>query len=513
VTVRPSGAPLAASAAAIDNVTGVSGVSSAYQFPLGPWKLSNVVASATTVMGIYGSSAADNSIVMERGGVLVGMSVEMQGNIISGTATFQVVVDGVAVTNANSVLVMAATPDPRYGNVIFVTPITYSAKQRVGVQVVSASLNPTTLDPIVYLKCQEQLLGSDALADLVVSGVLDIEAVWTPPAGSGTLTNSFAIWSLATPSGIIALRWDGATADTFTLVINGTDALTTATEAGRWPVQQNWLTGDRVSIRCYIDATSAAIMMGANAAFGARKAVAGAFPLVTPTDADLRDDCVIEIHSSHTEMAADPAVQGVMLGDSISGIVNPTTVSWPSLVYTPTEAEAGKRVAVLSLTGDTLTGQTTKWQASTYRGSASIAWVAIHLGANDVSNSVSAATCASRLQTLVSDIAANNPLAKIIVFQLTPFDNWAQMSAAERTEWITLNADINGTGPNPITGAHRTDTDASNNLNTGLAIGAAGSNTLAAAYDTFADHVHPGNSGRAVAAAALSADLTALGVR
>jgi hypothetical protein len=367
------------------------------------------------------------------------------------------------------------------------------------------------------------------LGTVVSSGEMDFEVRIRVPGDTPHFDSSSAIyWAFRfdTPGGECSARWvynDGTNLRTWIVKINGVDVLQTLAGGTDWPTTMQWLDGDEVVIRVYASATRVRLRVRVNGAIAKDTEVAGNGALTTPTAGWLLSNSTTannvfkgrcsgyKMYSDHTGMAAQEAANGVVLGDSTFGFVN-GNIAVASAIYNITHGRAGKRIGVIAKAGDTIAGQKAKWDASPYKGSSAVTWVAIQVGINDVVGGSTAAAITAAYQGLVDDIAAANPLAKIVTMHMLPADGWASMNAGTQQKWIDVNKNIDGSGSSPVTGAHAIITSVSAALNQhGSLSTTAGQNLLGAAYDT-GDHVHENNDGRLLDAAGIVTSLTSLGV-
>lgn len=157
--------------------------------------------------------------------------------------------------------------------------------------------------------------------------------------------------------------------------------------------------------------------------------------------------------------------------------------------------------------GETIAQQKTRWDALTAAQYRAMSAVFIQVGLNDLDPAESAATALGRLQSLVTKIRADLPLASPIVIA-TMIPCRARLIAVyggtngpvAYAKWLAMNDAIAGNGGSAITGVEYRVTSHTAALNDG-------SGNLAAAYDT-GDSIHPNNAGRQVIASAWAALLT-----
>lgn len=160
-----------------------------------------------------------------------------------------------------------------------------------------------------------------------------------------------------------------------------------------------------------------------------------------------------------------------------------------------------------AISGKTLVNQKATLDASPYKGMGSVKAVIIEAGINDlIIDVVNEATFVSRYQALVNDIRAAWPTAKIYGQEMTPCKAYLNANglSAQYAVWLACNADIGGTGTNPITGLDRVISSQVAALNDG-------SGNLLSQYDS-GDGLHPIEPGRFVIGNAVRTGLLADGI-
>jgi hypothetical protein len=198
----------------------------------------------------------------------------------------------------------------------------------------------------------------------------------------------------------------------------------------------------------------------------------------------------------------EPA-RGVILGDSTTGpLSSPAVVAVHPALGTYFPMPAGTACASIAKSGDRITMQTTTWQASRFRGAGEVRWVYASLGINDAiySQSTDGATAAdilARAQTLVDDIATQNPNARIFWELCTPCRTGLHVDA-----WAVLSGFNDLLRAGGLTGIDHLVTTAYDALDDGTG-------ALAAEY--LGDATHPNTAGMAARAAAVLAELAAAG--
>lgn len=203
-----------------------------------------------------------------------------------------------------------------------------------------------------------------------------------------------------------------------------------------------------------------------------------------------------------------PAPEGLVVGDSIMGPAVESAIATAgdgSYYYSPAQALTRPGIVSLAHAGDTIAVQKATFLASPYSsatgGGASVKWVVVQLGVNDVLAGTAAATILAALQDLVTTIHASLPSAKIALWQLLP--GHAALTAPEYAVWQAVNAGIAAATITPVAyvgtslqyGGAFALGDSSDNLLTQYAIGT----------------LHPNKSGRVIQAAAHLAGLRAIG--
>jgi hypothetical protein len=148
----------------------------------------------------------------------------------------------------------------------------------------------------------------------------------------------------------------------------------------------------------------------------------------------------------------DPlSAEGVMLGDSLTSIYSSLTGvhGW---IQTLAEGRVRPGIISYAYPGETIGQQQTRWDNSPQKGQSYVKWVFILLGQNNIDPAVgnqTDVTAAAALQSLVNDIHAANPTAKILLATNLPTN--CAFSATVQGYYANFNNDIIGTGPNPIT--------------------------------------------------------------
>lgn len=168
--------------------------------------------------------------------------------------------------------------------------------------------------------------------------------------------------------------------------------------------------------------------------------------------------------------------------------------------------------ADISLSGDNIAGQKSKWTA--LAGKTALQAVIIQIGLNDVRgrigfNTATSAQVIADLQDLVDTVIADKPAGcKVYISQMTPCKLWldsATNPSAAYAGWQAVNEAIAGSGATPITGVDGRITSHVAALNDG-------SGNLLTIYDHNADGVHLSNEGRFIVAQAWRTQLEADGL-
>lgn len=168
--------------------------------------------------------------------------------------------------------------------------------------------------------------------------------------------------------------------------------------------------------------------------------------------------------------------------------------------------------ADISLSGDNIAGQKSKWTA--LAGKTALQAVIIQIGLNDVRgrigfNTATSAQVIADLQDLVDAVNAAKPVGcKVYISQMTPCKLWLDgvtNPSAAYAGWQAVNEAIAGSGSTPITGVDGRITSHVAALNDG-------SDNLLTIYDHNADGVHLSNEGRFIVAQSWRAQLEADGL-
>lgn len=272
------------------------------------------------------------------------------------------------------------------------------------------------------------------------------------------------------------------------------------------PTYQNFVYGDRFDWRIWDlrtgAARSAGIRVAVNGCCGVDTVVThagSAFTTLTSAVALGNSSTTWQPTNSllSGSLAANITPRGVILGDSICAPRSTTCAIGARL------GGLGATGPIVSLAqaGARADQQLTTWQNSHCRGNASVVWVYIQVGVNDIVQGASAATTLGRIQSLVNDIAANNPTAAIFVGTMTPARFY--MTTAVYAVWTAVNTGILGGGGTPITGI-----TAAVNTTTNLTDG----NDNLLYYDTAIDPLHTSELGRYQNALSVASALTTAGV-
>lgn len=303
----------------------------------------------------------------------------------------------------------------------------------------------------------------DSNGDIHMEGAFLMDPTNTSaPATSYDDPSNYWLWQMQTPNGVWEMQWYGQTI--INARVNGLDIIggTTLTanigfqtygQVGpaefKWEIwnkptlpqvgMQFWYNGFRDSSTV----VRTAIGVTANA---------------QPTSFNLssKTDGTGILARRHTLLRAvtDDLNRGeaVMLGDSLTSAYSPYTAAG-AWIYTLAESRARSGIISYSFPGNKVEDQQAKWDAGTQKGRAAIKWVFILCGINNLAGAAEpAATVAGRLNTLIADINAANPTAKVIVCPMLPALNG--VGATVWAQALELNNDIAGTGPNPIVGSN-----------------------------------------------------------
>lgn len=206
----------------------------------------------------------------------------------------------------------------------------------------------------------------------------------------------------------------------------------------------------------------------------------------------------------YTALPQNRGYEIVFLGDSYTaGANNTPTEQWklqPSSIYKPSERWTRPGIYSFAHSGDSVSNQQARWDASPLKGTSSIKAVVILLGENDIKNLSSGPTVITALQGLVNDVHTANPTAKILLVQLLPvFSNstTAQWTAIQAVNTAIANWTTNFTNVDFGVTAHYPILDD-------------GTGNYKAWFGTT--NYHPNNAGRDVISAAERAAIVMLGV-
>jgi len=281
---------------------------------------------------------------------------------------------------------------------------------------------------------------------------------------TGTGGGGFSVFEMSTPDGEISLRFD-ASNYRLNLTVRGVVVLSTAdpnATSSAGPCMQPFVAGDTIDWRIWYDPAGGARSMGirwfVNRCGGYDEiGVASGSSLAAATSGSA-------LSSNTTAGSWGPApsyilatrstaviANVVIMGDSICA-VRKNSIGWDGVAVGSRCSWSTQVCFSLALQGTTLSDQLASWQAYPGRGNAAIAAVIFQLGHNDINAGDSAATVTTRAQAIVTDVAAQNPSAKIIISKLSP--SYSVWTAAQRAIWDTVQDNFAGTGGTPVTGVH-----------------------------------------------------------
>lgn len=136
------------------------------------------------------------------------------------------------------------------------------------------------------------------------------------------------------------------------------------------------------------------------------------------TNADA--DVVVEVDAAvHADAGVpdarlcNPYTRGLLLGDGI-------TASMASTEATYLQNNHNSYVVSIAVDGNTIANQLTAWRASSQRGDVTINWIYVNAGMEDIIQGADAITTVANMGSLLADIHASNPGAKVIVETLFP---------------------------------------------------------------------------------------------
>lgn len=402
---------------------------------------------------------------------------------------------------------------------------------------------PQTADGAAAGICTNALKAGD-LASIVSNGAINITLRYRPTEDElnyfQTGSAPYCLASATIGGKEYSIWWGRNAASTdrcFNVKANGIEvfSVTSASTSTNTIASSSWMQGDEIVLHWYMDAGAVRIRQEVNGAVFAE--LSGAYngvPLTTCTAFSLGSNGTVantcarvrftgfKVFNSYRDWTAMPTVQVVVIGDSTMGANGTDFIPISTQLITVTEARAGYRIGNITKQSETMVLQLAKWQACPWRGDTNVRAVVIGHTVNDSNNGTTAAAQSATAQSLINDIAAQNPTAKIIMLAPEPCDTWAGMTAGDQAIWIDVYKNVRGDGPNPLTGLTVANTAISDSENTGGVLGAAGANTLLAANDRSAayggsaagtgDHVHEWSPARRVKALAVRAILNAQGV-
>lgn len=378
-------------------------------------------------------------------------------------------------------------------------------------------LNPQTVSGTAT---EHVSISAAEMSAAIVAGVLDIGGTFiagTEPgiasasAAEGLISKGggdFTAFEGTSADGRIALRYIGRV---WRLEVRGATVLTcaTLTTGPAAPTVQPWRIGDTIAWRIWYDPAGGARSMGirvaVNNCYGYDTTGAGSgSALAAMTTAS----ALGTISTSALPRTANVVGRIVVIGDSLSAPKDNSTPIDGVATGALLGAVTGPVVS-LAQSGGQIVGapsQLSVWQASNSRGNAGVLAVIIQVGWNDIlSAGKSAATVLADLQTLVNDIATNNPAAKIVICQLPPIRR--SSNDAQWTSALDVNIGINNGGGTPITGVHARVTS-----HAGLAGTMSDGNGCALYPSENNDHSHQSIYGRQLNATAMAAGVVAAGV-
>jgi hypothetical protein len=164
----------------------------------------------------------------------------------------------------------------------------------------------------------------------------------------------------------------------------------------------------------------------------------------------------------------------------------------------------------LAVPGHTIEQQQSVWNATTVVA-ATVGWVVVQLGLNNMNPATTAAAELAKLQSLITSIRSKIGLtAPILISKMTPAaQRWTDVYGATngpiaQQKWIDMNDAIAGNGSTPITGVQA-------RIISHVPLMADSSGNLKAEFNT-GDGIHPTTAGRTINAAAWKTGIAALGL-
>ncbi len=342
---------------------------------------------------------------------------------------------------------------------------------------------------------------------LVQNGCLVAEVAFVPSTNIVD-QGDFYVFEASTTDGVLAVRHtdsDGL----YRLIVRGVEVLTTT--GGSYPgANMTARAGDEVRIRAwYVPRTGlCGLRVWVNGCAG-RDATTTATSslLAAPTALKIgsKIDGTQAIAGQMRHVRSFAPSQGgvkfpaeiVILGDStIAGdLFSMGHISVGSGIYSLDQArDRSYGIASLAASGDAISAQRAKWDASGYAGDSNVQAVIIQCGINDIAGLISAATIITSLNNWIADIADTNPDASIYISKINPIRN--ALSAPQQAIYDAVQLAIEGGGATPVTGVDGRITEHYTVLSN--------SDSMRTAYQIsgVSDNVHENDAGRAAIAAA-----------
>jgi hypothetical protein len=315
-------------------------------------------------------------------------------------------------------------------------------------------------------------LTSAELAAVLAGGKLDISGTFAVGSDAGRATGlyssatgggGFNFFELATPDGQISGRFDPSDF-TLKLRVRGVDVITTQdVDNLAASCFIPFVAGDVFDWRCWYDPAGGARSMGIrffNNRCGGRDEIGVA------SGASLSAATAGSALSSRTAIGSWGPAPSYILATKATNVVGTVVFLGDSILASKKNGVGWDGPAVgsrcnwvnqvcvsLAKPGGQFADQLGIWQNDPHRGSAGVVAVVIQLGHNNIGvGAMTEAQVMTAAATMVADIAANNPAAKIIVSQMTPTAPiW---TATQLATWKAVQNDFAGTGGTPLAGVH-----------------------------------------------------------
>jgi hypothetical protein len=352
-------------------------------------------------------------------------------------------------------------------------------------------------------------------ATVVDGGDFDVEGAFHAYTGSynGGLS-PFTAFIADTPEGELSLKFDGIQ---WFLKVRGVAVLDNTPQLEGVAANLGWRAGDDVKWRTWYRPSigQAGIRIWVNGVQGrdiTTTTTGGA--LAAPTSAVAFADTFTAHGLADVPTAFTP--EFVLVGDSTSaswvenGIGDGCVMTLAHKLYTVIQRATRPGIGTIAVQGATAEDQLTSWLASAWRHQTGIKAFLVQVGINNLGlYGQDAPTAAGHIQSLVNQLRADQPSAKIVIAEMIPIRGWTVATwptdgGAHFATWQAINADIMGTGANPITGVDV-------RLSASESLLDDGTGDMIAAYK-FGDGIHQNNLARDLVGGVYRTTLQTLGV-